>query len=67
MTAQRQTNKKGKDLSRDLDRLMARAMGRPGIAELLALNNRYQSKLAEINRWLRRGGVSAITTRDSTA
>lgn len=54
-------------LATDLDRLMERAASRPGVAEVLALQQRFQAKLAEIDASLGRRSAVTFTTSDSTA
>lgn len=52
--------------ARELERLLERATSRPGVAEVLALNERYQRILSARQRGAGVASAVTVTTTDST-
>jgi hypothetical protein len=51
----------------DLEALMERAAQQPGIADVLALHEKYQARLTKLQAALGRSRAATFTTSDSTA
>lgn len=54
-------------LGEDLENLLKRANERPGLAEAIQLHERYQARLAEINKQISRTAGVNVTVSDSTS